>query len=220
MLNDTSILFQEEFQSARRERRVMVFPSLWKDVPDWRSAYHVIDTQNEQISEFDPDKDSRPRMFVALAAQEIPEVGRIEEDIRRACPDSTSVTSHLYYGTEKSASLGVHTDYVEVLFWQIQGNVTWRVPLNDTNVSPEDPLISCRVIDLSPGDAIYVPPAFPHEVMSHQERVSISYGMDHPSFFNLMPLHLKQRIMRRRARRNVEEMQKLRDATQKKMKEI
>jgi len=200
MINDTSILFSEAFQSARRERRVMVFPGLWKNVPGWKSAYHVIDTQNVEITEFDPHKDSRPRMFVALRAQEIPEVNRIEEQIRQACPDSSSVTSHLYYGTEKSASLGVHTDYVEVLFWQIQGNVTWRVPLHDTNVSNEDPLTSCRTIDLAPGDAIYVPPAFPHEVLSHEERVSISYGMDHPSFYNLMPVHLKQRIARRRYR--------------------
>jgi mannose-6-phosphate isomerase-like protein (cupin superfamily) len=195
--NELNFLATYLFQRGRAEHQVMFFRQAATVFPDILDLFKILDTQNDQISTFHPEKDAKPRVFVALRANVDPIISSIEQQYQRACPDCSSFSSHLYYGDSTSASLGVHTDYVDVLFWQVYGSTTWSVPVENSKNMRDDPLIHSRDYVLQPGDMIYVPRAVAHKVVSHGERISISFGADNKDYWRLMPLSVKKRILTR-----------------------
>lgn len=159
-------------------------------IPSFDVCWDTLVSQNENIHNFDPTKDKHPRVYVGLAAQHIAQVRTFmdewSQDVRQGDP-SYRYTAHLYYGDVDTATLGVHEDYVDVLFWCLHGMVEWHVPKGGKRTHSKDNLEERDSYILHPGDVIYVPTAFRHKVVSIGERFGVSFGADHSSYIARMP---------------------------------
>ena len=120
-------------------------------VVTWREA---IDNLNQSI---DSNKDVRhipPAFWVAHHAHEMTKVKTILKKLKLKF-------AHLYVNFIKSNTLGKHHDWQNVWFWQCQGKTKWIIKEKEEYI-------------LSPGDLIYVPKNWTHEVIALSHRIGIS----------------------------------------------
>lgn len=206
----SNVFLTPEFETAESEERVLFIPSAQYKLPTHRECMDVLLDQNDIVHRYDPEKDNEPRVFVATSAHVTSWAANIIRDWKYAdycqLAEGMNYTAHLYYGDDTTATLGVHEDYVDVLYWQLVGSVEWRVPKGGVRSDYEDRLYQFDSYTLRPGDMIYVPKAFRHSVNSLGERFGVSFGRDHHSYKTWVPPAVREKLELKRRERRMKEM--------------
>jgi len=77
-------------------------------------------------------------------------------------------TAHLYVSlTSVSETFGKHDDFMDVIVWQNLGVTRWFLFADETHV-----------IDLKPGEFIYIPMGMFHDTIPITPRASMSFGLE------------------------------------------
>jgi ribosomal protein L16 Arg81 hydroxylase len=129
--------------------------------------------------------------------ESIPRIGHLAAAIERELGIQTWVNAYLSFS--KGGALGPHRDRHDVLVAQIYGHKQWRVwnadmayPVGKMVLSNvNDSLPPDQVVELAPGDVLFIPRGEPHAAtVSSELSVHLTIGLSHMTGLNIID-HLR-----------------------------
>lgn len=143
---------------------------------DWNMVVRVIDDHDRKFHDTrDHNRYLRAGGFVVHRIEDSKHLqywAALAHEINREYPSPDS-SIHMYGSlTANSETYGVHRDTADVFYFGICGIVTWEAHNNEEGTDP------FLVVDIKPGDVIFMPRGVWHNTIPRKNRVGISMGRE------------------------------------------
>jgi len=159
-------LNEKLYLEALAGKKPYFFGNVNNDVPTWDEVFFNLEKAVEEQSHIK----NLPNYGIITHTGDlhIEKVKYFSEYLKQNLNHS-AISAHVYIGlTKYFESFGMHSDDVDVYFWQIIGRTKWCIVDDVDNYE----------YVLNSGDLIYVPKNIKHQVSSFGPRVGISFGLE------------------------------------------